>query len=104
MIINTTSGSRANAGPLPSSQRVINTSRVVEEDLEYVDEGAGIEFVLPGGSWVAEFEGGRREPLVFWAVLDDGRAYGVVLGRDGKVNAHDDVSRQEDFKTYRKDD
>lgn len=77
-----------------------NTSRVVEEDLQYVDEEDEVVHVIPGGEWYAQL-GNGAVPLVAWAVLGDGTMYGVVV-EDGRVDVSENVEDREDFQGYQK--
>ncbi len=83
MPINTT------AGPVsvdPDPPRHINTSRVTEEDLTYLDEEAEIVHVLSARGYAATFEDGHREDLVFWVVNGEGEVFGATLNDDGRVD------------------
>src|SRR5215212_6099074 len=78
-VINTTTGAvqtHADGRPLG----VINTSRVVEEDLESLDSNEVLH-VIPGYPWVAVFDDGSELQLVAWAVSEDDKAHGVVVVR-----------------------
>ena len=85
MVLNTTSGPAA--VPKGIREHVINTSDVLEPpQMQYLDEPPEISQVLNAAGWVAMFEDGRQEKLVFWCVLDDATVHGVVLGEDGLVD------------------
>jgi hypothetical protein len=92
------------SGPVvvdPTPHKHVNTSRVVEEDLTYTDEPAEIAHVLSGAGYVAVFEDGHREDLVFWVVDDEGEVFGATLSDEGRV----DLARVEDragFVRYEK--
>jgi hypothetical protein len=96
--VNTTDGPRE--VPEANPHHTLNTSRVVEEDLTYVDE-AELAFVLPGDGWYAKLEG-RVVPLVAWVVQDDGKTYGVAVGEDGGVDVHASVEDLDGFVRYEK--
>ena len=72
-VINTTSGPKTLEDE--SGRRVINTSRVVEEDLQSLDSNEVLH-VVPGHPWVATFEDGTEKPLVLWAVTETTRRTG----------------------------
>jgi len=100
--VNTTDRPREVPDGGEGARFVVNTSRVLEEDLEYVDEEAEVAFVVPTGPWCALVDG-DEVPLVCWAVLDSGEVYGVVVGEDGKVDVNNSVEELDGFQTYRKE-
>jgi hypothetical protein len=83
---------------------IVNTSAVVAGDLTYEDDPPEIVHVIAAGDWCARLEGGVV-PLVLWAIQDDGRAYGVVPGDDGRhVDLTEgNVEDRDDFKGYIKE-
>ncbi len=94
--INTTDGPRE----VPRGEaRHINTSRLLEEDLQYLDESPEIIAVVAGGNWCAVIAG-EDVPLPLWVVLDDGSAYGVVIGADGLLDPLDSVETRPGFSGY----
>src|SRR5215210_8741275 len=98
MVINTTNGPRRTDTPRGTREPIdagtaaeahtINTSAVVEEDLEYIDEDEETEIlsVLPATGWYATFEDGRQEPLVAFVAMDSAKMYGVTVDTDGRVD------------------
>jgi hypothetical protein len=103
MPVNTTSGP---VGDVPDRHHshTLNTSRVLEEDLQYVDEEPEIAHVLPATGWAAAFEDGHREALVLWSVLDTGAVFGVAPGEDGTINASESIEAREGFSGYLKEE
>lgn len=98
MVLNTTSGPVE--VPKGSREHVVNTSRVVEEDLVNTDEGPEILAVLPAAGWCAVIAE-DAVPLVAFVALDSGRMYGVPIGEDGRVDLVDgDVEKHEGFVRY----
>ncbi len=85
----------------PDPPRHVNTSRIVEEDLQYLDEPPEIVHVLSGAGYVAVFEGGHQEDLVFWVVDDAGEVFGATLSDEGRVNLAS-VEGREGFVRYEK--
>jgi hypothetical protein len=83
----------------PDPPRHINTSRVVEEDLTYLDEEPEIIGVLPASGWHAVVAG---EPvaLVAFVALDDASMYGVAVGEDGKVDLVEGNVEKRSFVRY----
>ncbi len=97
MVLNTTSGPRPKGDP---NGHVINTSRIVEEELVYEDEEPEILAVLPATGWTAVV-GGEVAPLVAFVAVDSGRMYGVGIGEDGRVDlVESDVEKQDGFTGY----
>ena len=102
-VINTTSGAvhtHVDGRPLG----VINTSRVVEEDLESLDSNEVVH-VIPGHPWVAVFEDGTELPLVAWAITESDKGHGVVVvraenGSGPRVDVAEDVSKRPGFTGY----
>lgn len=83
-MLNTTNGPREyDPGGRPG--HVANTSRVLEEDLEYQDEEPEILAVLPADGWRAVV-GDAGVPLVVWVARDDAKMYGVGVGEDGRID------------------
>ena|SRR5215212_9795238 len=105
MTINTTNGPRETHGD-GSPLHVINTSRVVEEDMEYLDTDEVLHCVAAAG-WYATFGDGREEPLAFWAVRESDRAHGVVVeytdsgAGQPRIDANEDVAKQPGFTGYK---
>lgn len=96
-MINTTSGPRPKGDP---NGHVVNTSRIVEEELVYTDEEPEILSVMPGTGWHAVVEG-EAVPLAGFVAMDSGRLYGVVVGEDGRVDlVENDVEKQDGFRGY----
>jgi hypothetical protein len=75
----------------------VNTTAVVEEDLTYTDEEPEIVHVVPGTGWGVKL-GERVEPVLFFCVVDTGRAYPVVVAGDGTTDINDDASQDETFQ------
>jgi len=91
----------------PADYGKVNTSRVVEEDLEYVDEEEPeVIHVVSAPRWYATFSDGSEHPLAFWAVLEDGKAYGVIVsnsetgGARVVLDASKNVSEEPGFTGY----
>ncbi len=95
--INTSGGPKQYDPARPG--HVVNTSRLLEEDLVYEDEGAEIIAVLPGGSWCAEIAG-EAVPLVVFVVLDDASMFGVAVGSNGLIDPLDSVENNPNFVRY----
>jgi hypothetical protein len=100
LIVNTTSGPRV----IPEGVRkdvhpdhTINTSRILEEDMQSLDEGSEIISVLPGTGWAARFDDGHVEPLVAFVAWDDASMTGVVVGDDGRIDLENSVENRPDF-------
>ena len=101
MVLNTTHGPQeAPRGTRESTGHTINTSRVVAEDLHYLDEEPEILAVLPGGDWCAVVDGDAI-PLVAWVALDDASMYGVAIGVDGLINLTDSIEKHPNFTGYK---
>ena len=83
MVLNTTTGPAA--VPRGTREHVINTSRVTEENMQYLDEEPEIIAVLPATGWHAVV-GDGAVPLVAWVAEDSGRMYGASLGDDGRID------------------
>lgn len=104
-IVNTTNGPEPRDPDLRRGH-VVNTSRILEEDLQYVDEDpAEIIAVLPAGGWTAALEGEdglrRIALLVAWVAQDSGRLYGVTIGNDGRIDlVEGDVEKIPGFVKY----
>jgi hypothetical protein len=81
--INTSDGPKQYDPTRPG--HTLNTSAVVEEDLQYLDEEPEIIAVLPGGDWCAVIAG-EAVPVVAFVALDDASVYGVAVGVDGLIN------------------
>jgi len=102
-VINTTTGAVQTHGdgrPLG----VINTSRVVEEDLESLDSNEVLH-VIPGHPWVAVFEDGTEIPLVAWAITESDRGHGGVVvaaenGSGPRVDVSESVEDRPGFVGY----
>ena len=96
-MINTTNGPQRIDPPAHH----VNTSCVVEEDLQYVDEEPEILAVLPANGWAAVV-GDDVLPLVAFVALDSGRMYGVPLDKAGRVDlVENDVEKRSGFAGYR---
>jgi len=80
---------------------VVNTSRVVDEDMVQADAEPEIISVMPAGDWRAVV-GGEELALAAFVALDDGRMHGVVVGDDGKIDLTDDVEDRKGFVRYEK--
>jgi hypothetical protein len=98
MVLNTTTGAKEYDRSRPG--HTLNTSAVVEEDLVYVDEAPEIIAVLPATGWAALI-GDEAVPMPMWVVLDDGTAYGVVVGADGLLDPLDNVEKHLHFTGYK---
>ncbi len=97
MVLNTTRGPVEYDRSRPG--HVTNTSRAVEEDMQYLDEEPEIVSVVPAAGWCAAV-GESLLPLVVFVALDSGRMYGVVVGDDGKVDLEDNIEDAVDFNGY----
>jgi len=91
-------------GPVPKNpdqhpSHTLNTSRVVEEDMQNLDEEAEIAFVLPAAGWCASVNG-EAVPLVAFVALDDATMYGVAVAEDGCIRLTDNVEDTRDFRGY----
>jgi hypothetical protein len=96
-VVNTTSGPVA--VPQGDYERVVNTSRVTEEDLVYTDEDPEILAVLPATGWHAVV-GGDTVALAAFVALDTGRMYGVAV--DGRIDlVEGDVEKDPGFSGYK---
>ena len=84
MVLNTTRGPVEYDRSRPG--HVVNTSRVVDEDMRALDEEAEIVHVLSAMGYAATFEDGRREDLVFWVVDDEGAVFGATLNAEGRAD------------------
>jgi hypothetical protein len=100
-MVNTTNSIGRNT-PDGNPHHVVNTSRILEEDLTYTDEEPEVAHVLPATDWYARIEGYAPVPLVCWVVLDNGDVYGVGVGDDGKVDLGENIEDRQGFTTYRK--
>jgi hypothetical protein len=101
MVLNTTSGPIPVPGREPTRHHV-NTSRVVEEDMTYLDEEPEILSVLPAGDWQAVVNG-QHIPLIAFVAMDSGKMHGVVVGPDGRVDlTEDNVETYAGFSSYTK--
>jgi len=91
------------AGPVergPGAGHVINTSRLLEEDLQYTDEPPEILSVMPAGDWQASV-GGEAVALTAFVALDSGKLYGVAVGPRGRVDlVEDNVETHPGFTGY----
>ncbi len=97
--VNTTAGSREYDTTRPG--HVVNTSRIVEEDLVYEDEEPTVVQILNADGWVATFEDGHQENLIFWCLLDDATVHGVVLGERCRVDLTEgNVEKDPGFAGY----
>ncbi len=96
--INTSDGPKQYDPTRPG--HTLNTSAVVEEDLQYLDEEPEIIAVLPGGDWCAVIAG-EAVPLVAFVALDTGRMYGVAVGSNGLIDLTDgNVENNPNFVRY----
>jgi hypothetical protein len=99
MVLNTTNGPVE--VPKGSREPVINTSRVVEEDMQYLDEEPEILDVLPGAGWCARMTDGSAVPLVSFVSMETGKMYGVAVGEDGRIDLlHNSVEKNSGFVRY----
>ncbi len=98
--INTTSGPVLVEADSGRPGHVVNTSRVVEEDLTYVDEEPAILAVVSAGDWCALIAD-EAVPMPVWVVLDDASMYGVVVGVDGCIDLTADVEKHPNFSGYK---
>jgi len=98
MVLNTTTGPKQYDPTRPA--HTINTTAVVEENLQYLDEEPEIISVLPGTGWQAVI-GDEAVALVAFVALDTGRMYGVVLGSNGLIDLEDDVETRPHFSGYK---
>ncbi len=94
MVLNTTRGPVEYDRSRPG--HVVNTSRILEEELTYTDEPAEIVHVLSGAGYEATFEDGHREDLVFWVVGGEGEVFGATLSDEGRA----DLASAEDRKGF----
>ncbi len=97
--INTTNG------PIPRPEErpghTVNTSRVMEEDMQYLDEEPEIISVLPATGWHAVI-GEEAVPLAAFVAMDSGRLYGVPVGGDGRIDLVDgDIEKRDGFTGYK---
>ena len=88
--------------PRGTREHVVNTSRAVEEDLDYLDEEPEIVSVLRGTGWQAVVEE-QRLPLVAFVALDSGKMYGVAVGENGLIDLTDSVEQDPGFSGYEQD-
>jgi len=96
LVLNTTSGAVERT---PDGLRVVNTSRVTEEDVLSLDGNEVLHCVAATG-WVAQFSNGEERPLVCWAVLEDDTAHGVVVSH-GEIDVSESVADEDGFVGYR---
>lgn len=80
MVLNTTNGPRE-----APRGHVVNTSRILEEELTYEDEEPEILAVFSGTDWTAVVVD-KRLTLVAFVALDDAKMYGVAVGEDGHID------------------
>jgi len=86
----------------PDPPRHINTSSILEEDMQYLDEAPGIVSVLPAAGWCAAV-GEALDPLVVFVAMDSGKLYGVAVGDDGRVDlVEGNVEDRAGFVRYEK--
>ncbi len=79
----------------------INTSRIVGEDLTYLDEGPEILAVLPATGWQALIKDEEAHALVAFVALDSGKMHGVTVGEDGRIDLTDSVEDRPGFVRYK---
>ncbi len=96
--INTSDGPKQYDPTRPG--HTLNTSRVVEEDLTYLDEEPAILAVVSAGDWCAEIAG-EAVPVLAFVVLDDASMYGVAVGADGLVDLYNSVEQHPHFTGYK---
>ncbi len=98
-MLNTTNGPR-NVDPNP--HRHIATSRIYEEDMQYLDDPPEILCVMPAGDWRAVV-GGEAVALIAFVALDSGKLYGVAVGPRGRVDlVEGNVEDRAGFVRYEK--
>ena len=89
----------------PREHTTANTTRIYEEDMQYIDEEPEVAFISPATGYVARFGGGGTREIVLWAVMDDGRFYGVALPKDGRPPLElDSVEDEDGFRSYDKEE
>ncbi len=99
MPINTTAGPVEYDRSRPG--HVVNTSRVVEEDMQILDEAEEIIAVLPAAGWAAAV-GEELVALVAFVALDDASMYGVAVGEDGRIDlTENNVEKHPGFSGYK---
>lgn len=102
MVLNTTNGPVE--VPRGTHEHVVNTSRVVEEEMVYEDEEPEIISVLPATGWRALIDVGeslRPVRLVAFVALDTGRCYGVALDGERRIDlVEGDVEKRPGFVGY----
>jgi hypothetical protein len=96
--INTSDGPKQYDPTRPG--HTLNTSAVVEEDLQYLDEEPEIVSVVAGGNWCAVIAD-EAVPMPVWVVLDDASVYGVVIGEAGLLDPLDSVETRPGFTGYK---
>jgi hypothetical protein len=98
VVINTTNGPVA--VPRGTHEHVINTSKIVEEDMTYIDEEPEIISVLPAAGWHAVV-GEDTVPLVAFVAMDSATMYGVAVGEYGHIDLTDSIEEAPGFSGYR---
>ena len=83
----------------PDPPRHINTSSILEEDMQYLDGAPEIISVLPATGWHAVV-GGEAVALIAFVAMDDGRMHGVAVDEDGRVDLTEDVEKHPAFSGY----
>ena len=84
----------------PTPHQHVNTSRVVDEDMEVLDAEPEIIGVLPATGWHAVV-GGEAVALIAFVAMDDASMYGVVVGDDGRIDLTEDVEKHPGFTGYK---
>ena len=101
MTVNTTAGPRR-VDTTPHG--VVNTSRVVEEDLIYTDSDPEVIGTAAGDGWHCVYELQERLraiPVLCWSQLDNDEMHPVIAPRGGpKVDLTVDVSNDSRFRGY----
>jgi hypothetical protein len=96
MQVNTTRGVKdIPRGEIERPGHTLNTSRLTEEDMVYIDEeGPEIVGVLPATGYYAVIRDEGTIPLVVWVAEDSGRMYGVVFDEDGRIDLVENDAEQ----------
>jgi len=84
----------------PTPHQHVNTSRVVEEDMQYLDEEPEIIAVVPAAGWCAAV-GEALIPLIVFVAMDSGKLYGVAVGDDGRIDLTNSAELHPGFTEYK---